>query len=283
MSSQTAARSARRRHFLMCPPVHYAVDYSINPWMRPDEPVDPARAMRQWEALRAGLTRLGHTVDLLAPVPGLPDMVFAANGATVVDGRVLVAAFRHPERAGESAAHEKWFRGQGYAEVRSAERINEGEGDHLLVAGVILAGNGFRTEPAASRETGEYFGRPVVALELVDPRFYHLDTALAVLGDGDVMYWPGAFSAESRRRLETLFPHALRVGEQDAVDFGLNAISDGRHVVLPRAATAVARSLTEHGYEPVAVDVDELAKAGGGPKCCALELRPPSPTTGSGS
>ena len=280
MSSQTAVRPARRRHFLMCPPVHYTVDYTINPWMRPEDPVDRPRAMAQWEALRAVLGRLGHTVDLLDPVPGLPDMVFAANGATVVGGRVLVAAFRHPERAGESAAHEKWFRGRGYADVRGAERINEGEGDHLLAAGVILAGNGFRTEAAANRETGDYFGLPVVALELVDPRFYHLDTALAVLSEDHVMYWPGAFSPASRRRLETLFPDALRVDEQDAVDFGLNAISDGRHVVLPRAAAAVARRLAEHGYEPLAVDVGELAKAGGGPKCCVLELRPPPRTTG---
>ncbi|MBC8090781.1 MAG: amidinotransferase, partial [Pseudonocardia sp.] len=80
----------------MCRPVHFAVVYAINPWMRPDLPVDRERAVRQWELLRQTYLDLGHRVDLLDPVPGLPDMVFAANGATVVDGRVLGARFRHP-------------------------------------------------------------------------------------------------------------------------------------------------------------------------------------------
>lgn len=28
-------RSARPRHYLMCPPTHFDVVYSINPWMDP--------------------------------------------------------------------------------------------------------------------------------------------------------------------------------------------------------------------------------------------------------
>ena len=39
---------------------------------------------------------------------------------------------------------------------------------------------------------------PVMALTLVDPRYYHLDTALAVLAPDTIMYYPPAFSAGSR-------------------------------------------------------------------------------------
>lgn len=275
-TTASAVRTASRRRFLMCRPTYFAVEYAINPWMDPARPVDPLLAAGQWETLRGVLLGLGHEVDLIDPLPGLPDMVFAANGATVLDGRVLVAAFRHPQRAPESGAYEKWFRDRGY-EVRCAERWNEGEGDHLAVGGMLLAGHGFRTAASSHTETTDHLGRPVVGLTLVDPRFYHLDTALAVLDDEQIMYWPGAFSPASRRRLHALFPHALRVGEHDAVRFGLNAISDGRHVLLPAPATTLAGRLAAEGYEPVALDVSELAKAGGGPKCCALQLpRPPA-------
>ena len=115
----------------MCPPFHFAVSYAINPWMRPDQPADARRAVRQWERLRQVYTELGHTVHLIEPVPGLPDMVFAANGATVVGGGVLGARFRYPERAAEAGAYLDWFRGHGYTDVRAPELVNEGEGDIL--------------------------------------------------------------------------------------------------------------------------------------------------------
>ncbi|MBC3993396.1 amidinotransferase, partial [Streptomyces sp. AC563] len=88
----------------MCPPTHFKVSYSINPWMDPDKPVDLALARTQWEVLRDRYRALGHTVEELSPDPALPDMVFAANGALVVEGRVLGARFAHPERTAEAAA-----------------------------------------------------------------------------------------------------------------------------------------------------------------------------------
>src|ERR1700685_4757268 len=107
-------RRATARRYLMCPPDHFAVNYAINPWMRPEVPVDAVTAMRQWAVLRQTYLELGHDVRTIEPVPGLPDMVFAANGATVVDGTVLGARFRYPQRAAEGGAYLQWFRDQGY-------------------------------------------------------------------------------------------------------------------------------------------------------------------------
>lgn len=272
--SARPTRTGRRRRYLLCPPTYFAVDYAINPWMDPGRPVDRGAALVQWRRLRDTLVRLGHRVEVLAPRPGLPDMVFTANGATVVDGRVLVARFRHPERSAESGAHRLWFDAAGYRVVRTATRVNEGEGDLLPAGRLILAGTGFRTTRAAHREAQRVLGRPVLTLTLVDPRYYHLDTALAVLDDRQVMYHPAAFAPASRRLLRTLYPDAILADAADAACFGLNAVSDGRHVVLPAAARALAGRLRAAGYEPVPVDMPELLKAGGGPKCCTLELRP---------
>jgi N-dimethylarginine dimethylaminohydrolase len=263
----------------MCPPTHFDVAYAINPWMEPDKPTDPALALAQWERLRDVLSELGHQVDLVDPVPGLPDMVFAANAATVVDGHVLSAKFRYPERSAEAPAYLAWFTEHGY-DAHEARFINEGEGDMLPTGERILAGTGFRTDQAAHAEAQECLGMPVVSLTLVDPYFYHLDTALAVLDHEQIMYYPGAFSPASRRVLRELYPDAVLASSVDAEVFGLNAISDGRHVVLPHAAGGLAARLREAGFEPVGVEVSELLKAGGGAKCCALELRDAPATRG---
>ncbi|GAA2792358.1 arginine deiminase family protein [Kitasatospora sp. CM 4170] len=274
MPNRIPERTARPRRFLMCRPTHFTVDYAINPWMDPERPTDTALAVRQWEHLRTLYRRLGHTVELIEPLPGLPDMVYTANGATVLDGRALVATFRHPERAGESDAHQAWFRAHGYREVRRAGHVNEGEGDLLVAGRRVLAGTGFRTDPAAHAEARALFGVQVLSLTLVDPRFYHLDTALAVLDDDHVMYYPAAFSPDSQALLRSLYPDAILADRADAEVFGLNAVSDGRRVLLPEPAKALAAQLAEQGYEPWPVDVSELLKGGGGPKCCTLELRP---------
>lgn len=267
-------RIATPRRYLMCPPTHFRVTYSINPWMDPTKPVDPALALFQWEDLRDRYRALGHTVEILDPVPDLPDMVFAANGATVVDSRVLGARFANPQRTAEAPAHLAWFRSRGWTEVREPEQINEAEGDFAITSSWILAGQGFRSSPLAHDEAQEFFGRPVISLELTDPRYYHLDTALAVLDDArdEVMYYPGAFSPGSRAVLARLFPDALLATETDAAAFGLNAVSDGRNVLLPRGATGLRGPLRRRGYAPVPVDLSELHKAGGSVKCCTMEF-----------
>ncbi|MEU1825377.1 dimethylargininase [Streptomyces abikoensis] len=272
---RTSPRASTPRRYLMCPPTYYRVTYSINPWMDPGKPVDLQLALAQWEELRDRYRALGHTVDELAPRPGLPDMVFAANGATVVDGRVLGARFAHPERWAEAAAHREWFRAHGYEAVREPEHINEGEGDFAVTATWLLAGRGFRSSPLSHPEAQEFFGRPVIGLDLVDPRYYHLDTALCVLDDAadEVMYYPGAFSTGSRAVLERLFPDALIATEEDAAALGLNAVSDGRHVLLPQAAVGLFEPLRARGYEPIGMDLGELLKGGGSVKCCTQELR----------
>ncbi|MFF5443438.1 dimethylargininase [Streptomyces sp. NPDC012888] len=266
-------RDATPRRYLMCPPEHFKVTYSINPWMDPAKPVDLPLALAQWEDLRDRYRSLGHTVETLDPRPGLPDMVYAANGATVIDGRVLGARFAYPERAAEAEAHLEWFRANGFTDVHEPSHINEGEGDFAVTADWILAGRGFRSSPLSHDEAQEFFGRPVIGLDLVDPRYYHLDTALCVLDAHEVMYYPEAFSPGSRAVLRRLFPDALIATAQDASVLGMNAVSDGRHVVLPQGATGLFGPLRERGFEPIGMDLGELLKGGGSVKCCTLELR----------
>jgi len=279
----TPVRTAHHRHYLMCKPSHFTVNYSINPWMEPSKPTDTARAVEQWQKLHDLYLELGHEVELIEPLAGYPDMVYTANGGFLIDGRAYVPKFRFVERQGEAPAFADWFRGAGYDTV-IPEEVNEGEGDFLLVGDVILAGTGFRSTGDSHREVGEVFGREVVSLNLVDPRFYHLDTAIAVLDPvqgvehggperANIAYLPGAFDDQSRAILEERFPDAILVSDEDGSVFGLNSASDGYNVIISPRAKGFEVQLRERGYGPIMVELTELLLGGGGIHFCSPLLR----------
>src|SRR5690606_17382734 len=144
----------------------------------------------------------------------------------------------------------------------------------------ILGGYGFRSDASSHEEVTKIFGREVVSLELVNPSFYHVDTAIAVLdpvaaadGTQNIAYLPSAFSEEGRAEPDRRFPDAIIVSEEDASVLGLNSYSDGYNVVIASRAKGFEASLRERGYNPIGVDLSELLRGGGGVKCCTLELR----------
>ncbi|MCR2827679.1 N-dimethylarginine dimethylaminohydrolase [Microbacterium sp. zg.Y909] len=265
----------------MCRPEHFTVSYRINPWMEPGRPTDTAKALRQWQDLHDTYVRLGHEVELIDPVPGLPDMVYTANGGFVIDGRALGVKFRVPERRGEERPFMDWFAAHGVDVIEPVE-VQEGEGDFLLVGDTILAGTGFRSVGDSHREVADVFAREVISLRLIDPRFYHLDTAIAVLDPvegpsgvdrANIAYLPTAFDDRARAVLAERFPDAIAVSDSDGAVFGLNTASDGRNVIVSPRAVGFIDQLRDRGYIPVPVDLSELLLGGGGIKCCTLELR----------
>lgn len=266
-------RTPSVRRYAMTPPAFFAVEYAINPWMDITRPVDAGLAQAQWERLRDTYVRLGHHVEVIEPVPGLPDMVYAANGGFVAHDVAIVARFRFAERDGESRAYARWMSSLGYRPL-CTRHVNEGQGDLLKVGDIVLAGWGFRTDRRAHAEISAALRAPVISLELVDPRFYHLDTALAVLDDHTIAFYPPAFSADAQEKLGALFPDAIIADTADAYVLGLNVVSDGLHVMLPSAATGFAAQLRRAGFEPIGVDLSELLKGGGSVKCCTLEVFP---------
>ena len=271
-------RTPVKRTILMCKPDFFSVVYRINPWMDPAIPTDTALAVAQWQTLYDTYVGLGFDVHLIDPVDGLPDMVYAANGGFVIDNIAYGAAFTYAERQPEGPAYMDWFGANGF-DVRVPAEINEGEGDFLLVGDVILAGTGFRSASNSHEEVATIYNRPVITLNLINPSFYHLDTAIAVLdgspatGNGEIAYLPSAFDEPSLAILRERFPDAIIVTEEDAAILGLNSYSDGYNVVIAARAKGFEAQLRARGFNPIGVDLSELLLGGGGVKCCTLELR----------
>jgi N-dimethylarginine dimethylaminohydrolase len=118
------------------------------------------------------------------------------------------------------------------------------------------------------------FSVPTVALELVDPRFYHLDTCLCVLPRGEVLYYPPAFSAQSRELIVDLVGPDLLIeaSAHDAEHLAVNSVSLGDRIVMCHASDALREVLADRGYEVHVVPLDSFNRSGGSAYCLTLRL-----------
>ena len=264
-----------RRHprILMCPPDYYGIEYEINPWMSRSRGSTPDRARAQWQALHDALLALGVQVELMKPQPGLPDLVFTANAGLVFHQRFFSSRFRHQVRAGETPYFDAWFAQHDYQVEHLPEGTYfEGAGDALFCGSTLFAGYRIRSDVNGHQWLGKVLGKQVLPLELVNPRFYHLDTCFCPLAPGQAIYHPEAFDAYGRRVLEMHVPQLWPVGTSEAARFGCNAVVVGKTVIVNAGCEQLQADLEKAGYTTIAIELGEFLKAGGSAKCLTLRL-----------
>jgi len=258
---------------LMCPPDYFGIEYEINPWMNMQQGTNPQPARRQWQRLYQTLCDLGAAIDLLEPIPGLPDLVFTANAGLVFHDMFLPARFRFGVRQGESPHFEKWARDRGLTLVPLPESMSfEGAGDALFCGDTLFAGYRFRSDVRSHQWVGERLGVPALPLELVDPRFYHLDTCFCPVAPGVAIYYPGAFDEYGRSVLKDRIDRLVEVSAEEAVSFSCNAVVVGRSVVLNQGAPKLAAALESLGFNVRPLEFSEFIKSGGSAKCLTLRI-----------
>ena len=258
---------------LMCPPDYYGIEYEINPWMNRQVGSDPSVALGQWRALRETLESLGAVIETVDPVQGLPDLVFTANAGLVFRDTFVPARFRHGVRQGESPHFEQWARSHGFRLLTLPEGYNhEGAGDALFCGDSLFAGYRFRSDVRSHQWVADRLGVEVLPMELVDPRYYHIDTCFCPLAEGEAIYHPGAFDDYGRSVLASRIGTLIEVSAEEAVSFSCNAVVLGRHVVLNDGAPKLCRALEEAGYTVHPLTLTEFIKAGGSAKCLTLRL-----------
>ena len=263
--------------FLMCPPTLYDVSYVINPWMAGNvNRSSRHKATQQWQELHEALTSVAR-VELLEQQAGSPDMVFTANAGLVRKGTVALSRFLHAERQGEEPHFRKWFNDSGFT-VRELPREVpfEGEGDALFEAddSRLWAGHGMRSRRASHDYLWATWGVEVVSLQLIDPRFYHLDTCFCPLFGGYLLYYPEAFDAESQAKIALRYDENKRfaVNVSDALRFACNAINLRKTIILNEVSRELVSVLEGHGFNVIQIGLTEFLKAGGAAKCLVLRL-----------
>lgn len=273
--------------FLMTDPSHYGVFYAINPWMEPgtwgeDAAVLGDSAALAAAALRRIIEKAGGIVELLAPVKGVPDLVFPANAAVVLDGKVLLARFRHPERQREEPVFRAAFealKARGLVDQVIALPpgvLQEGAGDCIWDAdrGLFWAGFGQRSTENSLAAIETVFGEKVLGLELASARFYHLDTCFCPLAGGKVLYYPPAFTPDALARIKSHIAPSDRIeaSAEEARAFSVNAVNIGREIVMAKPPGSLRRKLDALGYRLHEVDLAPFILSGGGAYCMTLRL-----------
>jgi N-dimethylarginine dimethylaminohydrolase len=265
---------SKTKSILMCAPEYFDIEYEINPWMHTDNQVDTHLAAIQWHRLYGIYTKqLGWDVQLVKPEKGLPDMVFTANGGLVYKDKVALPRFRAPDRQPETKKFEAWFKDAGYQDIFLPKYDFEGEGDALVWNDIIFAGYPWRSDHASHKELADFFDAKVISLQLADARFYHLDTCLTIVDEQTVALWPKAFTAEALKKIHEAVPHVIEATDDDALAYGLNAMSDTKNIVVPEGAHNLMQAYKEKGMNVFPTAISEYQKSGGGVKCLTLELR----------
>ena len=261
---------------LVCPPDYFGIEYEINPWMRRSNAVNSDQAVRQWHHLMRVLEQnVGVVLERMQPIPGLPDLVFTANAGVVMGHKAVPSRFRYAERQREEAYFEDWFRMHGYDVFTLEEGLFfEGAGDLLGFPDGWFGGYRQRSDIRAFPILSEWFTREILPLELVDSRFYHLDTCFCPLSNGELLYYPTAFDRYGQAAIaERIAPERrLAVPEDEAMKFACNAVCVGKHVVLPAGCPHTEQLLEARGYHLHPVPLDEFMKSGGSAKCLTLAL-----------
>lgn len=264
-------------HYLMVRPDFYDIEYTINPWMRGNlRRVDRALALEQWEFFYRNLTQAAD-VQVLEPVEGLPDMVFAANGALVLNGKAVPAVFRYPQRRDEKPHFQAWLADHDFEIHKLPETIYfEGVGDAIPdpTRNVLWAGYGVRSTLQAHGLVARLLDVEVLPLRLVDERFYHLDTCFSVLEDGTAIYYPQAFDRPSLLVIERYVPPEKRIeaSTADALKMACNTVEAGGRVFLNDCSTELQARIENTGVKVARTDLSQFVLSGGSCGCLVLRL-----------
>jgi N-dimethylarginine dimethylaminohydrolase len=267
--------NSRQQVYLMCPPDHYGISYEINPWMDRMNQPDLDLAREQWYNLVSNIQEAGAVVEIVPPVPSLPDKVFMADTGIIDQNRFIMSRFRYPLRQPETEYAADWFRSRNYEVLEfplgAAESLESS--DVAPFRRCLVAGYGFRTTLSAHKTLARLLQKQVLSIKFVDPRFYHLDISFCPLDDRRAIVAPAAWSRYSCELVEKLIPESLVLELDEAMTFCANAIVVGKTVIMPSCPLRVGRILERWGFMICVSPVSEFLKAGGAVHCLALDLQ----------
>jgi N-dimethylarginine dimethylaminohydrolase len=277
-------------HILMVRPTFFHVDNPINPHMRKADGslhvLNKIKADEEWERLRSAYKNLAFAVHEADAQEGLPDMVFCANQSLPFISRsgermAIMSNMANDTRHREVPTIRSTLERLGYKTHNLPERspatLFEGMGDAIWLPGhrLLLGGYGHRTTKEIYTEVAQRVEAGVVVFELVNPRFYHLDTCLSVLDSHSALACRDAFTAEGWALIEKIFPRLIEVplAEADSPVFACNAhCPDGKHVIMQAGATRTVAALKGAGFEPIEISTEEFIKSGGSVFCMKLQF-----------
>lgn len=270
---------------LLVRPTYFSVEYVINPHMEGNlGAVDKLAAQNEWTHLKNAYEELGISTLVLDGERGYPDMVFCANQSlpNITAGgkkQVLMSVMHSDERKGEVPVIQKVYEDSNYeVHFLDEDKVNdfEGMGDALwhFKKRLLWGGHGYRSNHVVYNHISELFDTPVIALELTNEKFYHLDTCLCILDTDTAMIYPKAFTDKGLELINTLFKNVIETTKYEAEKlFACNATSvDGKNVFIQQGCVDANHKLKEAGFKVHEFSTYEFLKSGGSVFCMKMLL-----------
>ncbi len=274
---------------LMCSPDYFDIVDVKNVHMQGHiGNTDKAQVNAQWQSLKDAYDALlaNKVLDEVSVIPGAKDcedMVFCANQTLpwkMEDGSevVVMSRMRHESRQREVPYFEEFFKNKGFKPLHfNNVKMFEGMGDVIPHPRkrLLYGGYGHRTTAEAYDELATMLQTPVVALELINPKFYHLDTCFVPLSKDSVMLCKEAFTEDGLAMIRQLFNKVYYIPEYEAEKyFSLNAHAFDAHgtktAILQKGSAITVDVLKQEGYNVVEIETGEFMKSGGSVFCMKM-------------
>ena len=276
---------------LMCSPEYFDIIDVKNIHMEGmASSLDKNKAMQQWDELKTIYHKLVadgllHELQVIAGAEGCEDMVFCANQSFPYltnsnEKTVWMSKMRHPSRQNEVPFFEEFFKNLGYTSKHFKQTdLFEGMGDTIPHPGkqLLYGGYGHRSKTDAYEELSKELNVPIVALELINENFYHLDTCFVPLSETQVMLCREAFTEEGFTLLQQCFDEIFEIPMEEAIQtFCLNAHvvanfnAKQKAAIIQTGSTAAKAALQKCGYQIYELETSEFMKSGGSVFCMKM-------------
>lgn|SRR5574344_440475 len=269
---------------------YFSDDYKINPYYS-ESKIDKTEACKEHAEI-VGLFKEAGIDIIKVPAPATSqDGVYAANWAIVKDGVAVMA--RLPEaRKNEEAYAEGVLQKLGIKTIKVPNNmLFSGQGDALRVGKYLIAGRGYRSEPAAQQFVADTLGLELIQVHAIpelnddgsehinpatnhaDSFFYDLDLAVSVLREDMIAYCKDALDKESQEKIAALPIEKIEVSLDEAMKgFACNLVSTGETVIMSDKAPKFKAELIRRGFKVLSPHVEELVKGGGFIRCVSLSI-----------
>ena len=262
------------KHTLLCPPVYFDIEYSINPWMHIEEKVNRSDVLNEYRHLKKLYDKLNVPYDELTPTNGLPDQVYITDTGHPTGKLFIKSNFRYGQRKPESTITATYFEKKGYAVYNLPPSVSfEGQGDLIMADHTYFMGWGQRSSYEAEEYLAHALQKEVVTLQLTNPNFFHLDTCFAPLAPDVAIYYPDAFTEDGRQILDEYFEDLIPLNKNDADAFACNLINIDNHIIVnEKISDKLQKTFERYGFTVHGLKMKEYLKGGGSVKCVSLQI-----------
>ena len=275
----TSNEFSKLRIAILCPPTHFEIRKPINviqaKWYELGRGPDPVKGIHQYEVFKNTLIREGVTVWEIPPSKKYTYQVFTRDICVIANNGAIIANLKFDPRKGEEkeVVKELETRGIAVSFIFEDPAILEG-GDFVSIDHEnVLLGVGDRTNEEALERLRVF--QPSIKFHPVylPKDFLHLDVVLNIVSGNIALAYLPALADDTISLLESQRFRIIEVSSEEQETMATNALAIGNNKVIAAASNGQANEIMKkEGLEVIEIDMSEILKGGGGPRCMTLPV-----------